>query len=526
MKKFLGVLVLFILISFPLTGKSKAEEITNPASIKLETQLYNVQFIVSGEVDDNFDVNLVAPDGTKYDHSNYEGKKAFYFKLSKSRSWLLNEAMPGEYKFEIVGSDQNYKTSIEKELRKPVTTMETPVGGNVVLEGGAAIQLAWTVEGDVEESDYLNVYLKPSNGWQRMPVGKARLKEQRASIRLPETVQDGEYELILVADNKTPERQTIVSNTKVTVRRGYALQGFQVTEVRALGDRVRIQMKVSNGLSWKGISTSFERSGTTDKPVLKQANRTELHLEKDTSDPNSSLYEWEVALTESGSYKGSYQVIYEDLIGSSVKLLPEFELKIRDWTKDTVKFLQTAEKTNLKQLQIGLNLQADSHVQVVDGSSVLYDQKIPAAGADGKDTTIQVPLKEGDIVLQVLVGDDFGNIKSYPKRYLADFTPPVLTMIQPQGQHAKLEGGFASGFVEKDSVVFVGEKEYQPDGNGYFRIDNVGDSLDLIARDSHGNETSFHWSSRESWNKPLFTFIAINVLLVGLTSGGIFIIRR
>ncbi|WP_127587717.1 hypothetical protein [Paenibacillus koleovorans] len=526
MNKLPGLLLCLLLVSWAVADTIGAEDSPSTASIRLEETLYNVQLIVTGEVEDTFEVNLIAPDGAKYVHANYAGQKALYFKLPKARIWLLNEAMPGEYRFEISGSSQAYKTSVEKELRKPITTWLSPAGETIALEGTASLQLAWKVEGDADESDVLKVYLKPAGGWQRMQAAQVRLKAQNASIRLPATVQDGEYELILVADNKTPEGQTIPTNTKIKVQRGYTLQGFQVMGAEAMGDQVRITMKVSNKLIWKGISASFEKEGATGPLLLERANRTDLYSEADKSDPNSSLYEWDVDMAESGKYKGSYQVVYEDWIESAVQRLPEFELRIRDWSKDTVAFLTEAEKTNLKQVQIRLKLQADAHVQVVDGGTILYDQKISADGTDQKALTIQVPLLEGDRLLQAVVGDSFGNIRSFPKRYLVDFTPPLLTMIQPQGQHSKLEGGFASGFVEKDSVILVGGQEHLPDRNGYFRINHVNRSLDLTVRDSHGNETRFQWSSPEGWSKLWLTFVSINVFLVGLTAAGVYWIRK
>jgi hypothetical protein len=176
-------------------------------------------------------------------------------------------------------------------------------------------------------------------------------------------------------------------------------------------------------------------------------------------------------------------------------------------------------------VQISLTLQDETKVQVMDGLTVLFGKSAPKTVEKGT-FDVNVPLTEGDHLIQVLLGDAGGSVQEYTKRFLVDFTPPQLTMIQPQNTHAKLIGDYASGFTDTDSVVLYEGKEIRPDAKGYFKINGVGKSLNLLIKDSHGNETTYHWSSSSNWNWGLTFFIIFNIFMVLCTIAAFIFIRH
>lgn len=500
-------------------GTVEAEEATTSLSVLLEEIQYNIQFVVTGRTDGQFEADLIAPDGTRYNHQDIDAAKALYFKLDQARSWLLNEAEAGEYRVEITGSMQVYDLTLERELRRPSTTLLSPAGSGIVtLEGDAPLQLVWETTGDVEAGDLLRIYVKPEGGWQRIPVGQAALESGSTAIPLSGNIHDGRYELVLIADNKTASGQLIEPGVMLNIRGGVSYEGLQAVSVERLGPQARIVLKAINDSAWTGVTASLQREGMLDRPLIVQAARDELFTYTLEEEQGVMYYEWDVSLPENGVYNGYYQTLYDSKIGGALKALPSFEVWIRDWSQDKVVFLQEAEQTNLERVGIGLTLQADSLVQVTDGETLLFDEELSAAGEDGPETVIRVPLRDGERLLQVFIGDSFGNLNVYSKLYRTDFTPPRLMMIQPLNNHTRLEGNFASGIVEKGSVIVSGGKVYQPDEDGYFRIDGVGSSLDLIVQDGFGNETRYQWKGqggRFPWMWPLAALTAGGAALAG-----------
>ncbi|MFC3341777.1 hypothetical protein [Paenibacillus abyssi] len=502
---------------------ANAEPAIKTETLRLDEKQFNVQFIVTGEASEPFEVELEMPGGTRYTHDQFDGKKVLYLDMEGERRWLINEAPAGEYKLHISGTEQAYRVTIKKELRRPDTAWVSPLGTELTA-ANEPIQLAWRSQGDYDANDRIRFFLRPAGGWQNMLIGEAQLGDGAASLYLPGTLADGEYELFIIADNKTPDGQHIEPDVTLHVQRGVSYDGIRAVHAIPRGDAIELEFEFPRDLEWTVITASF--TDGTGSTFLKHAGRQELSEIEQTERTDMQVLRWLLPLN-AGAYKGSFQVVFGDYTMSPVMDIPSFELKMRDWSKDEVKWSIETEKTNARQLQVILKLQAKTHVQIVNGSSgILFDQAV-AGGEEAEEQIVSVPLAEGDQIIEVLLADQGGAVKLYSKRYLVDYTPPRLTMIQPLSTHERLEGGLASGFADLDSIIIHNGNEITPDASGYFSIEGVGDSLEISVRDSHGNETSYSWQAAGGgWSKALIVIIVINLLLVGGTVTVILIIRK
>lgn len=502
-----------------------AETISEKKNVTLDTMQYNVQLTITGDAGKPFEADLEMPDGTVHRHDEYDGSKVMYLEVGESeRRWLINEAPAGTYALLITGEKQAYQTGIKQELRKPDTKWISPA--NTALEpGGSPLQLQWTTDGDYDENDSMRVFLKPAGGWLQMMIGEFPLGSGNAVISLPDTIVDGTYELQLLADNKTPEGQMI--DPKVTIHLSRSIEQSELQIVKAVpeGEHVAIELQMPDVLHWISLAGRFEdQSG---KITESEASIDDLvELERLPDNPDLRRFIWVMPLSE-GKYSGQLQLVYSNYTMSGPLHVPDFELKVRDWSKDKLEWSIESEKTNAEHLQVKLTLQDAARVQIVDsGSGILYDAEVPATKPGAEDSVISVPLEEGDRFVRVILQDGGGALTEYEKRFQVDRTPPSLTMIQPQSTHARLDGGMASGFIDTDSVVLFKGKEIKPDAAGYFNITGVGKSLKITVRDSHGNETSYAWEEQSGWSKAFITFVILNILLVALTIAIIFFIRR
>lgn len=498
-----------------------AENVNKTDKITLGQKENNVQVVVSA-LDGAFEVDLEMPDGTLYKHDNYDASKVLYFEPDNGRSWLINEAPAGEYKVHIAGPAQDYSVSVEHSLRKPVTDWKSPKNQEVTI-AGQSLDVQWSAAGDWSAEDRIAFYLQSSNGWQRMPIGEAYLSAGAASIPLPNGIPDGEYQLTALADNATPDGQAIDPKVKVVVRRGISYSGIEVTKITPRGGSADIDFTAPSGLLWSQVSAQWR--GGAASGFTTTTEQADLLVVSDDESSGIVTYRLPVKLPADGKYTGRIQLVFADGTMTLPADIPEFRVANRDWSKDTATWSIEQEATNSREAAVTLNLQADAVVQVLDGKNILYAGEAKATnGAAGFPITL--PLAEGDHLIEVLLTDPGGSYQSFSHRYLVDFTPPLLTMIQPQSTHKRLIGHYASGMTEKGAVILVGGKEYKPDDNGYFRIDGIGKELNLVVRDAQGNETSYHWSRPSERNKLLLFFISLNTVLVGGTIVAILLIRK
>lgn len=519
--KWLGFVVSLWLLS-PVSVY--AAPVTVSEGIRIESDQNNIQIIVKGDGGKPFEADLELPDGTIFKHEQYDAGKVLYLEMDASeRRWLINVAPKGEYKLHMTGEAQGYALSLKTELRKPVTEWISP-SNTVISSSAGALRLTWKTEGDYDGNDAIRFFLKPANGWQDMLIGEAGLGAGQAVISLPGTLADGDYGLYAIADNKTPDGQTLDPKVTITVSGAASGDAPRILEVSPQGEEVSLKLEVPNSRSLTEVSAQFtDAAGTVTEKTTVVADLYEL---EETEGANARMYRWVLPLSE-GVYHGWMQLQYADGGTSAIVQIPEFELKQRDWSQDVITWSIESEKTNAQQLQITLELKDKTQVQLVDSADgILFDKIIAPGGEEGSGETITVPLSEGDHFIELWLKDGGGASTSYSRRYLIDRTPPALTMIQPQASHKQLKDGIASGFTDLDGIVIYDGVEYTPDHTGYFNIEGVGDALQLNIRDSHGNETSYYWEASGGLSKVWMIFILINALLIMVAVFIIYMIRR
>ncbi|WP_438349812.1 hypothetical protein ACP8HI_03840 [Paenibacillus sp. FA6] len=536
------ILSLMILISVYVIAVGQADAATLVKNVEFEEKQYNVQLIVTPADGDNFEVELELPDGTKYQPNLFNGKKVLYLRTDNDRRWLINEAPAGKYKLHIDGKAADYTISIKKEKRLPVTQWVSPTNTTVVV-GDETIELVWSTAGDADESDEMHMYLLPEGSSQRMHVGYTSLNSNGYQLGLPTSIADGSYTLLLKADNKTPDGQEIDPKVIIQVNRGISYDALQLLHTESLGDSVNLFVEIPNSLRWE--SAFIELSSADGQSLKIDAEKDEwaelseedvkiLYEETGKRQPEpltvleeSQIYRINLGLKDEGVYSGTLQLAFANETMTKVVPIPDFEMKHRDWSLDSVKWVYDEEKINVQQIQVELLLQTDTHVQVVDGAlGILYDGRVVKGLAD-KGVIISFPIAEGDHIIELIMEDDGGALQSYSRRYLIDYTPPMLSMIQPQASHKKLESSYASGFTDLDATILYEGRSYTPDSNGYFRIDGVNKSLKIDVRDSHGNVNHYEWQA-ENVNNLMFWIIIIfiNMILIATAAFIIWRFRR
>lgn len=489
-----------------------AVQATLVETIQLDEPLFNVQLIVRGDSSHDFEVNLEMPDGTMYAHNKFDGKKVFYLKPMQERRWLINEAPAGEYRLHIVGEPQQYTTDLKEELHKPVTSMLSPVDTTMKVSG-SALTVTWSATGDYDDSDLIRFYLREDGGLGDMRIGDAPLANGSATIPLPRSIADGTYELHAIADNKTADGQRIDPNVTLQLERGVHYNGIEVEDVQVVGRRANIYFTVPRGIEWHSVTgILMNADGATTKLG---ADREQMEQRENEEASNARRFRWSVDLDQDGTFSGTFHIVLADGNLSPAIAIPSFQRAARDWSLDNVAWSIEEEKTNERQVQVRFKLQREAQAEVVDGVDVLYQGTIAASE---EETAVTVPLKEGDHILTVFLADPDGDIQWYSKRYLVDFTPPQLSMIQPLSTHDALHESYASGFTDPDSVVYAEGREIIPDVNGYFQVEAVGSSLTLRVRDSHGNETGYHWEAQSRTRSVTIIFIIINVAIIAATA--------
>ncbi|MFC7679111.1 hypothetical protein ACFQV5_09330 [Paenibacillus sp. GCM10028914] len=489
-----------------------AAPVTTTESIKLSSEQYNIQIVIKGNSGYGFEANLEMPNGTIYAHDSYNANEVLYLTMDTSeRIWIVNVAKPGEYKLHLKGEAQGYDISVKEEKVRPSVSWISPM--NTKLTPTEGLSLSWKAAGDYTPEDSIQFYVKNTNGWEWIKLGEAPLGANEASLSFAGQLANGEYELRVIADNKTEEGQIIDPKVTIVVNQDDAddAASFQVKKVVPKGEEVEIQFELPEALVFTEALARFVPAA--GEAIEVSGSSLDVYPLEQTEGSDLKLYSWTVALPE-GEYKeGALQLVFDTGGISSIVQLPAFELKQRDWSKDVITWSIESEKTNAKQLQLTLELQAAAQVQVLDSADgVLFDQLIEVSSTNAD--VITVPLTEGDHIVTLVMEDKGGSMMTEEKRYLIDRTSPALTMIQPQASHMKLKDGIASGFTDTDVIVFYQGKEYTPDESGYFQITDVKKSLKLMLRDSHGNETSYYWEERGGFSIAWIVLISTGIILI------------
>lgn len=508
-----------------------AEPVNTVLTYQLREDKVNYQFIITGEKPD-FDVNLITPDGTKVTHDRVptqEVEDYLYVGFDNERIWVVRNAAAGEYQFEIASAEeQRFRISTKDPIKKAETTWQSPKDEQLTIqETNARISLEWTVSGNVRPvTDRLYVWLQPEGG-EALEIGDVPLMSGNATVTVPNHFPDGEYALLLTADTRTAEVQSIDPNVTITISRG-GTASAELHQMFLDNGIVYADVKISRNMRWDEFcmvlwNKSGAAAGAESDAVEVTGFREEMER-LEYEDRNVELWRWEATqLEEDGSYEGVLHIYDQGNPVTFLKIGP-FEAKLRNWEEDTIAWSIDSEHTNRQFVDLSLQLQWDTEVQIVNEERVLFHDMIPQS-EDGAPHTLQVQLTEGDQLIQVLLADEFGNFHTVSKRYLVDHTPPRLEMIQPLPKHTHAEGNFASGFVEPGAAITVNGESAAHDERGYFRVENIGASLTIEVADAAGNVTHYEWSKSNGSN-PWVWIILGNVLILSLGAGSIFWMRH
>jgi hypothetical protein len=202
--------------------------------------------------------------------------------------------------------------------------------------------------------------------------------------------------------------------------------------------------------------------------------------------------------------------------------LDDFQVSLNDLSEDEIEWSLDEGLTNAPAVTITTSSEAGTLITVEDEGQVLLQEEINEEGQK-----FSVPLQEGHRVIEVTLSDEHNNSFGYSRSFQVDHTPPILEMIQPLPAHDQLDEAFASGYVEAGSALVVNGEEITYDENGYFRADNIGNSLMIVATDESGNETVYTWEpapeqSNMGWIWPVLIGLGIS----GSTGGFIFYLRK
>jgi len=503
------------------TGLAMAEPAEITQTIQVGEKLELAQLVVeSGQ--ESYEVDLITPGGTHWSHTQDDYEQGYvYVTLPGQRIWLLNEMPPGTYTLVIQGpAEGSYRSFVKEKIDKPEVQWIAPANTEVKLTDFSSISLAWSSTGDrISGHDEISFYLQPAAGGERFPVGNARISQHQHELRIPERLIDGEYVLTAEAENYTAEPQQLDPQVRIKLNRGVNPAGIEIATATPRGGLLDLQLKLPNDVRLEWVELALVPAGQPAQPEWLRLHRDELYQDEEVRD----LYYAAVEAEQSGEYTVMVRWVDAQGLPGPITRKEAISLDIRDWSLDKVEWSLEEGLTNVRTAEVRVTLQRASTVQLVEGTNILFDQRVEPAA---EPVVITIPLQEGDRAIELFVGDDFGNVKSFGRRFIVDHTPPRLELIQPLPSHKELLGGFASGFAEPGSTVWVNGEQAVVDAAGYFRMDTSSRRVEIRAADESGNETHYTWEPEAGGGMPQWLWIAGGAVLLAAAAGLIWFRRR
>ncbi|MGG4034900.1 hypothetical protein ABEV74_14505 [Paenibacillus cisolokensis] len=487
-----------------------AENVQHTETLNVAEPLEFAQLVVEGS-NDEFETDLILPDGKRWNNGQDDYDKGYvYVRLPQKRIWLLKQLPAGKYSLVVTGPKDSYRSYVKEKIDKPVIQWGAPANTTLTVNDDSPIPLKWSFSGDASGGALkIRFFLQPADGGERFPAGEASLNHRSHDLYIPGPLPDGDYLLTAEGDNYTAQSQAIDPKVKISLSRGVTPPGVEILDAKPAGPRVKLTFKIPESVSWKGLEAVFRSGSQPDKPIVIKYGPEDLTA--DESQP--SVYSIAAELGQNGEYSGVIRWIDAGGFPGPVREIPAFRLNIRDWSKDEVKWSIGDGITNQRMAEARVSVQTVSRVQVVEGTDILFDQTVNPS--KDNPAVITIPLDEGDHAIELLIADDDGNVNTYARRWIVDHTPPRLEMIQPLPSHKKMPGGFASGFAEPGSKVWVNGKEAAIDQQGYFKVESVGNKLEIRVADAAGNETKYAWEKASSASIMYWALIAgINLIFI------------
>lgn len=505
---------------FPMMIAAEEQEIT----YDLREKKTNHQFIITGD-DNDFEVTMVLPDGTEVDHNEFDGEKYMYFSLENKRIWAVNKAAKGTYTFVIHSdSDERYRIQGKDSTKKPEIKWQKPLDATMPIKADEKIKLTWEAKGDFESSySDMKIMLKPKDGWHKFEVDTTDVGKESYEFNLPESIPSGQYDLSIMIDDAFVDETEIDPEVIIEYDNpDYEFDDIEIKDQIVENGMLYLIIEVPKYTHFEQLEARFQKKGE-DEQYTASVDWDELDAYKQLEDTEQFL--WAVTTFEtSGDYEGDVLAFVNDETFSETINLDPFHVEHMDYDEDDIEWSLEEGLTNAVSLEVTVNVSDDSVVTIEDGGDILAQKEVTEEG-----TVISAPLDEGHRVIEVTVTDGDQNSRTFTRNFQVDHTPPSLEMIQPLTSHDTLEESFASGFVEQDSTLIVNGNEVDYDEEtGYFRVDDIKNSITIKLTDQSGNEVNYTWSanSTNESESNLLWIILINVIIVACVAGIIFYLRK
>jgi hypothetical protein len=509
-------LVFFLLLLVSPTVIDADEEIT----YRLFEDKPMHQFIISGEEND-FEVNMVLPDGTTVDHEDFDPDAFMYFSLENQRIWALTDAKEGTYTFEVItSSDEDFSVRDSDSVERPNVEWNAPLDETIQLQTGDILELEWEISGEFSSGfSNMNILLSPAEGGHTFEVATASVGNESYELELPDSIPSGDYELFIELDDEYVSETLITPEVTITYENpDYNLETVELVEQRVENGVLYVVLDIPRTARFNELNALITGEETELESTI---DINELVVMEELEDSNHYL--WDVTpFTENGEYEGQIRAIQRDNAFSEAIELDAFQVFLNDLSDDGIEWSLDQGLTNASSVSITTSSEPGILITVEDEGRVLLQEEIGE-----EEQEFSVPLQEGHRVIEVTLSDEHNNSFGYSRSFQVDHTPPILEMIQPLPAHTQLDEAFASGYVEAGSTLVVNGQEIDYDENGYFRADNIGNSLTIVAADESGNETIYTWEpapeqSNAGWIWP----VLIGVGISGSTGGFIFYLRK
>lgn len=502
-------LLLFTAFLLAMLSPLSIQAETYTKTYELDENQENFQFVIEGETD-NFDVNLILPNGTKVSYESFDYNQFMYFALTNKRIWALQNAPAGSYTFEIVGaSEDTFSIDTEEAIEQPIVNWSLPNEETLSIRNDEPITLKWNASGDFQYNDDLNFILQQEGGWHEFIVEDADADDVEMEITLPETIPSGKYRLLIEAENPNVQPQRIDPNVVIDYTNDrYDMESVEIVDQFVENGILYVNVKIP-----KSLYFDYFEAEIVGEPL--EASRIATGVEDDfilvEETDEYEIWNWSVIELEDGSYSGKMIVMDDEDEFSPLMEIEPFEVKRTDFTDEMVEWSIAEEETNATSLEITVRFPKGTKVEVF-----LEDKSLLSKVVDKEEEILTVGLEEGFSYILVKATDENDNTRTYAKQYKVDHTPPKLELIQPLSTHEKLVDNFASGYVEVGSKLVVNGKEVKYDDDGYFLVENIGDKLEIKVYDSFGNIAEYYWEAEvKAASFTWLWIVLLNIIIIG-----------
>ncbi len=519
----IGIALVFLVSLFIFSAAFAAED---EVTYNLREDKKQHQFIISGN-DNDFDVQMILPDGTVVNYDEFDAEHYMYFSLENKRIWAVDQAKKGTYTFKITSTKEgDFSVRTKDSIERPEVNWKKPHGAKVDLTGDETLELTWEAQGDFASSyGNMKIMLQQTGGWYSFVVDTASVEDESYELQFPETMPSGDYDLSIVVDDEFMSDDVI--DPEVVIN--YTNAAFEIETIQV------VEQTVENGVLYVVVNIpNYSNFDQLEAQIVKKGESTGLVSTIDINDlieieeqEDSKHYLWSVAeLTEAGDYEGAMIGIKREKEFTPLIELEPFKVVLADYEEDQIEWSLEEGLTNATSIDITVNVDQDVFITILDEEKTLLHQEVTEKGE-----VFSAPLQEGYRVIEVQLSDGGQNSESFTRRFQVDHTPPRLEMIQPLTSHRQLDAPFASGYVEENSKLIVNGEEVTYDETGYFYVDDFGKSLKIELTDESGNQAEYTWqpvadetssTSEIGW----LWIILINVGIIGTAIGIIFYLRK